>query len=184
MNNLIKIENKEIKVNIRGYLLDYIDLYELVSEMSYEVHKYGLSNLLDLVNLAKSITPKKKELPFLENSIRELILRNFQNGLSNEFDIHDLARSNLTKVIPGCKIIKRRNNPQHQPGLWISIGAEKIPVEVKLHDFDLKALEQLERYMQFYKSKKGVGVARSISIKLPSNIKFISIEELEGKHNE
>lgn len=192
MSNLIRIENGKLvvssrevsevkKININGYSLDYIELYELISKMSYEVSKYGLGNLLELIKIAKLITPKEKNIPFLENSVREIVLRNFENSLPTEFDIHNVVKENIHKVIGSCKIIKKQNHGKHQPDIWVNILGEEIPIEVKLKTFDGKALKQLRRYMEFYRTDKGICVARTLSVRLPENIRFISIKELEER---
>lgn len=184
MTNLINIENKDgqllTKVKIGGHLLDYIDLYEMVCEMSYKVHEHGLDNLLGLLHLAKSITPKEKNIPFLENSARETIFRNYQSSLPTEFDIHKLVQKNISKVIDNCAVFERINDAKHQPDVWIRANGYEIPVEVKLKNFDYKALKQLKRYMDFYNCKKGIAVASELTTILPKSIKFIAIKELEG----
>ena len=51
---------------------------------------------------------------------------------------------------------------------------------MKLNGFDGKALKQLERYMKVYKCEKGIAVGRTLNVKLPQNIEFVFLSELEG----
>lgn len=128
MNNLINIQNKSStetinisRVEIGGQFFDYIDLFELASKLSYEVSEYGLDNLLNLIRIAKSIVPKDKNVLFLEESVRQTIMKNFKDSLPTEFDIHNMARKRIHKVLEGSKVIKKKNCAKHQPDLWIQI---------------------------------------------------------------
>lgn len=95
------------RVMIGGKMMDYIDIYQLASELSYEIGKFGFENLMSLVEVAKAITPRDKRTLFLDQAVRELIMRNFMNSFPIEFDIHDLAKRNIHKVVSNCKLINR-----------------------------------------------------------------------------
>lgn len=187
MNELISVLNQDgnLVVSSReGRHLDYIGLYELASKKSYEVSKYGVSKLLSLVDLAKAITPEDKNLPFIEQSVRELILRNYMSSIPREKDIQSIVKENITKVFNECEVISRINDHRHQPDLWLVVQGEEVPVEIKLKKFNRKALEQLERYITFYKCNKGVAIAEKLTTKLPQNIKFISVMEFLSREEE
>jgi hypothetical protein len=59
-----------------------------------------------------------------------------------------------------------------QPDLLID---GKIPVEVKIGDFNASALRQLQRYMSKYKSERGVAVGKRLLVELPDGITFTEI---------
>lgn len=182
MSNLINITNQEGQLLVSSRevscTLDYLDLYELASKESYNVTKHGLDLLLELADLARVMTPEDKKIPFLDNAIRELIFRNFMSSIPKEIDIQEVAKRNISKVIEGCQIFNRINNHKHQPDLWVTVYGEEIPVEIKVSNFNYKALEQLKRYMKFYNCEKGVAIGEKLTTKLPKNIMFISIKEL------
>ena len=61
----------------------------------------------------------------------------------------------------------------------MQINNQYVPVEIKLHDFDLKALNQLSRYMNVYNCAYGIASAERLAVELPSNITFVSFKDLE-----
>lgn len=69
---------------------------------------------------------------------------------------------------------------RHRPDTWVLMDEENVPVEIKLGNFDHKALRQLRRYMAFYGSPKGIAVGAQLTTCLPNSITFISIDEIEG----
>lgn len=83
------------------------------------------------------------------------------------------------KYFPEYKLIRKKNNSKHIPDAWVEQDGEEIPVEMKLNDFDAKALKQLRRYINVYKKNKGIAIGRKLTVELPSDIRFISLEELE-----
>lgn len=165
-------------LDVGGHLLDYADLFDLISRMSYKVKEHGLQNLLTLIDVAKLLIPTNKNVPYLEQAVRELVLRNFQSSLDSEFDIQDLAKEKIVHLIEGSKVIDKTPDSKHMPDIWLEIEGKEIPVEVKLNKFDAKAKEQLARYVNFYESSKGVAVGRELTTELPNNMMFISIKEL------
>ena len=97
----------------------------------------------------------------------------------SEFKYHKLFKEKIEKLLPEYKLIKKKNNPRHIPDAWVERDGEEIPVEIKLNDFDQKALRQLRRYINVYKKNKGIAIGRKLTVDLPSDIRFISLEELE-----
>lgn len=102
----------------------------------------------------------------------------------NEFYYQSLFKKNVQKIINGCSVIQHLNNKNHIPDAWVSWQGEILPVEVKCHDFDKKALEQLLRYMRFYHTNMGIAVGRRLTAKIPNNIRFVSLKELEDAEHE
>ncbi|MGX7195215.1 hypothetical protein [Enterococcus olivae] len=187
MNNLVIMKDKQavtiqtqkngekfIKINDKHF--DYIDLLEFVCKASYTSD--DLNTLLATIDLARDIAPTDK-VGFLQQSVREIVLRNFDSKTFTEFDIHNLAKEKISSFISGCEVINHKNHPKHIPDMWVRIGRKEIPVEIKLRDFNLKARNQLERYMDFYGCEKGIAIGKRATTKLPENILFISIAELE-----
>ena len=96
----------------------------------------------------------------------------------NEFKYHKLFKQVYNKLNKGV-IVNRKNNTTDIPDAWVKRDNEYIPVEIKKYKFDNKALEQLNRYINTYKCKYGIAVAQELSVPLPNNIEFISIDELK-----
>lgn len=109
--------------------------------------------------------------------IREHIVRDFLNSQHSEKDVYTWFRFNFSHYVDDSwHIVKRKNNAKHIPDFWLSNNVEFAPVECKLHDFDIHALHQLERYMQFYNCSKGWAVAENLKVELPTYIKFIEVD--------
>ena len=56
---------------------------------------------------------------------------------------------------------------------------KKTPVEMKLREFDLKALNQLLRYMEVYDCENGIAIGEELKVVLPENITFIPLDEVK-----
>lgn len=97
----------------------------------------------------------------------------------NEFTYQDMFKRNYSKIGKG-KVVNLKTDGHNIPDAWIRRGDYILPVEVKLNGFDDKALKQLERYMKVYKCEKGIAVGRTLNVKLPRNIEFVFLSELEG----
>src|SRR5699024_1708766 len=97
----------------------------------------------------------------------------------SEFKYQKLFKDKVEILYPEYKLTTMKHNPEHIPDAWVEKSGEKIPVEVKLRSFDKAALRQLERYIEAFKTKEGIAVARDVTVELPENIRFISLEELE-----
>lgn len=98
---------------------------------------------------------------------------------SCEFHFQGLFNKYAHLLIKDCKVVKKPVSGKLIPDSWVEIGGEVMPVEVKKETFGKKALDQLERYISYYKTKGGIAVAKEIRVELPENILFISIDELE-----
>ena len=114
------------------------------------------------------------KIPFIYQACREKIIKNYDDVRVLEKDIYEWFNNNVIDILGvNYKIIKRKNNPKHIPDFWIENMDEICPVEIKLHNFDSKSLQQLQRYMDFYKCKKGIAVGKELSCEIPENVLFI-----------
>lgn len=111
----------------------------------------------------------------LRTAVVHLIIDAFQK---DEFYYHGLFNKYAHLVIPGCEVVERTSDGKNIPDSWIFLDGKYMPVEVKLHKFDKKAKNQLERYMRVYNTLMGVAVARELTVSLPDNIVFVGLEEL------
>lgn len=97
----------------------------------------------------------------------------------SEFSYHKLF-NDAYPTLYGGEIVEVKNDGKNIPDAWVRQEGVLIPVEIKLRKFDGAALKQLQRYMSVYSCGKGIAVAETLSTELPSNITFISVEELKS----
>lgn len=140
---------------------------------------YAYHNPHDITESLKRLDKCQNILmyPFLKHCVREHILRIWKDTQLKEYDLYDWFEDNFYKIFSNkFKTIPRNkiNEPHNQADAWIKYKDILIPVEIKLHDFNTKALLQLKRYMDFYKCKYGVAIANEQNCTLPKNILFIN----------
>lgn len=112
------------------------------------------------------------------NYLYGLVSKDFADrNQRKEFYYQELFKEKSEKLGYG-KIIEYRNDGFNKPDAWVEKNGEKIPVEVKLNDFDGKALNQLLRYMTVYKAKNGIAVGRNLKVGIPPNIMFVRTDDL------
>jgi len=187
MKELQVFKNKEFgqvrvieRNNTKTLLIDdeEIDKFKLLALAS----KIGIEDeeaAFNLLNIASILYHPEDDFAFNElyGAVATEIVR---NNIEREADIHCKFNKNVNKIFgANAKVVKIKNNARHIPDAWVDIDGEKIPVEIKLNKFGKNALIQLQRYMHFYKCAHGIAVAKKLTVKLPNNIIFISIDELE-----
>lgn len=99
----------------------------------------------------------------------------------NEYYYHAMFNKVYSKI-RRVKVIKNKSDGINIPDSWVERDGFIIPVEIKIREFDEKALNQLNRYIQTYGSKCGIAVGRTMSVDIPSNIEFISLSEMEDAY--
>lgn len=118
-----------------------------------------------------------KGVPFLDFCIRECLMFNNRQCKPTEKNVYEWFKSNYKNCLGSeWEIVKLKNHPKHLPDFWVNNGYYNVPVECKLHKFDDAALRQLQRYMKFYGSNRGIAVAHKLSVPLPKNITFVKYE--------
>jgi hypothetical protein len=94
-----------------------------------------------------------------------------------EYSIHSYFKNNIKDILGDTySLLNKKSNGKDIPDAWVGTDNTTIPVEIKRGDFDKKALRQLLRYLKSYNCNSGIAVGRSLMVKLPSNIKFLSCE--------
>lgn len=102
-----------------------------------------------------------------------------RRGIKHEFYYQQLFKVKSERLGYG-KVIERKSNRGGIPDAWVTKDGKDIPVEVKIDEFNQKALKQLLNYMDIYQTESGIAVARRLTVQLPDNIKFVPFSELEG----
>lgn len=178
MNQLTKmfeVVNKDGKpdfVLINGQNFNRYDLLALAADSdTKEIAR-------NILKLASHLFHWQEDDTFntLYGSVSIEIANDFKN---DEFSIHHRFNSRVKDLIgEQAKIVKRVNDIHHQPDSWVLHNGNYIPVEMKKEKFNQKALDQLQRYMDFYDSYFGIAVGSELTVGLPYNIKFISTKKL------
>lgn len=104
-----------------------------------------------------------------------------------EYVYQSMFCKNVDKLIPDAKCVNRKNDRHNIPDAWVELNGEDLPVEVKRYCFDKKALCQLQRYIDFFHTNGGIAVAEKLTVELPDNIVFISLDqvrEVAGKNEQ
>lgn len=76
-------------------------------------------------------------------------------------------------------IFDKQDLKPKRPDAWVLLGGSEIPVEMKLHDFNGKALAQLLNYMSMYGCSNGIAIGERLTVDIPENIVFIGIDKVK-----
>lgn len=178
---LVKPGDKKI-LTIEDVLKDFMEdltRIEKVLKGSYS-NPNDLSENLDGIENADRDNILSSYFPFIRHAISERVIGNFIDTQPSERDIHDWFRDNFKRILgEEYRIVDHKNNKNHIPDFWVTTPQDFkiVPVEIKLHSFDHKSLEQLKRYMNFYESDRGIAVGKKLKCELPENITFINYIE-------
>ena len=182
MSETIRIEVKVIEViGDTKYLLindEKINKFELLA-LASKISNEDKKTAWEVLKLASMLYHPEDDFAFNElyGAVAMDITR---KSIEREWDIYSRFDKKIKKLFgPNARVIKKKNSPRHMPDRWVSIEGNIMPVEIKLHKFDRRALSQLKRYMDFYNCTHGIAVAKSLDVKLPENITFISTDELK-----
>ena len=108
----------------------------------------------------------------------------WKNNLdTTEYSLHSKFNAVCEKMGIG-KLSYRKCERHNFPDSWVEIDNEIVPVEMKKAKFDRKALAQLQRYIEVYKTSKGVAVGDELTVELPDNIIFVSKKEVEKNYEQ
>lgn len=161
---------------------------------NYSLFLYGIA---DAVRNSKSLTYDNEKMNEIRDFVihylceiyreenifaREALIEEFQRSIATEFDIQEMFKFVANKC-HGLEILDKGNNGRDIPDVWVKQDYEPIPVEVKLKDFNKKALRQLQRYMDRYMCERGIAVAEKLTTQLPENIEFVSRNSLIRIYN-
>ncbi|MBS7699162.1 MULTISPECIES: hypothetical protein [unclassified Chelatococcus] len=147
-------------------------LLELAAKMSFSNPKAALDMIGEI--------PASPEFTFLRMSVIALIYTNSKSSLPREWEIRDKFCKNISQYLPGARRIQCALDKNHIPDLFIRFNDQEMPVEIKRHAFDERALQQLQRYMTVYGCNAGIAVAPRLRCALPANITFVQVDE--GSH--
>lgn len=172
-----------------GFVLGQSDCIRKVDIQNQKLASDIISAYIDLVELEKCIgkncfDEKYNEVCKKNGNIENfysiavrLMFENVRETWKNEFHYQNLFKEKCESLGYG-KPITRKSNLKDIPDAWVERNGEEIPVEVKLRDFNESALNQLLRYISSYKTKRGIAVGEKLTVELPENIEFVSLDQL------
>lgn len=171
----LRTEKNETDYYVNGERINRFKLLALASRCENEKDAWNLLHIASMLYRGLG----DSTFNILYGDVAFNITREFTK---TEFYYQRLFIENVKKIFgENASIAENKNDSKNIPDAWITINSEKIPVEVKLSDFNMKALKQLERYINAYSCKKGVAVAKSCSIVLPNNIMFVPFSMFTDK---
>lgn len=120
------------------------------------------------------------DLPWVKQCVHETVLHWYLLSRPSERDVYSWFIKNYKSKLGDCfEIIDKRTDRKNIPDFWVTDGCFDYPVECKLHEFDAKALNQLQRYMEAYKCSRGIAVGASLTAKLPDSIMFVAFDDAD-----
>lgn len=171
---LLFIDKKLNEIVINGITYSKFDLLALAAR------RENKKSAIDILQLASKLFHWQDDPTFntIYGAVAMLIT---MENIENEATIYSLFSKNVKNVLgEDVAIVKRKNDNRHIPDFWVETKNGVIPIEIKYRDFNLKALHQLSRYISFYGATGGIAVGRNLTVELPENITFVSIEALGG----
>lgn len=182
MNEIIKINNHDVKVKeYKGQRVvtfdgKEIDKYRTLSEA---IDAESIKEAYDFLKIASLFKGEKTFDSLYFATLNTITDRRMSEEKGkNEFYYQDLFNRIYPKI-SNAKIITFEDDRKNIPDSWVMENGEIIPVEVKKSDFGETALKQLQRYIKAYKCKYGISVGRALKARLPKNIKFVALSQLE-----
>lgn len=162
----INIQNQKLMLDIVSAYMDLVSLEKDIGEADFE-EKYN------------EVCKKNGKIESFSIIAARLMFENIRETSKNEFYYQKLFKEKCESLGYG-KPTTRKSNLKDIPDAWVERNGEKIPVEVKLRDFNESALDQLLRYISSYKAKRGIAVGEKLTVELPANIEFVSLDQLKA----
>ena len=177
----IDIENLQYETKIENGILYYyingikIDKFDLLAAATNEL---SLERAIEIINVADhlfGVSPTDYTYFSLRNCVYENIM--WEKSSKTELYYQCVFKSHIKEILGNeYELINKTSDNKNIPDAWVSCNNKVIPVEMKVGDFDSKALKQLLRYMDKYNSNNGIAIGKNLTTETPNNIQFISID--------
>ena len=103
---------KEFKINkedIKKEFLNYEDIYELVSRLSYIQHYFmNITNMFNLIEYASKIKPKESNTTYIEQAIINQVIKHFNDCKPKEKDIYEKFKFAIDKILLDCEVLNKK----------------------------------------------------------------------------
>lgn len=162
----INIQNQKLASDIINAYIDLVELEKCIGKNCFD-EKYN------------EVCKKNGNIENFYSIAVRLMFENVRETWKDEFYYQNLFKEKCESLGYG-KPITVKSNLKDIPDAWVERNGEKIPVEVKLRDFNEHALNQLLRYISSYKAKRGIAVGEKLTVELPDNIEFVSLDQLRA----
>lgn len=90
-----------------------------------------------------------------------------------EADLQKKVEGDLDAYIPGAALEDVKTSRHHVPDMFVRVNDNVVPVEIKLGNFDQKAVAQLRRYIDHYGASHGYAIGKKLTGKLDSDMTFV-----------
>lgn len=168
----------DIELRDESDITKRIEILATVIEESFEEPNTALK----LLNAYNKLYPcQSDEMNMITVATTLITHRNLVETFPKERDYYKIFDDKI-KEFQDSKIfiIEKKNHPKHIPDRWMNIYSNIIPVEFKLNSFNGSALKQLQRYIKFYNCDYGIAIGSRLTIKLPDNIWFIALSDINN----
>ena len=181
----IDIENLQYETKVENGVLYYyvnsikIDKYDLLAAASNESSLERALEIIEVADHLFGVSPTDYTYFSLRNCVYENIM--WEKSSRTELYYQDVFKKHIKEILGNnYELVKKTSDNRNIPDAWVSCNNEIIPVEMKIGNFDGKALKQLLRYMNKYDTKNGIAIGRQLAIEIPSNIQFIPIDVVKS----
>lgn len=174
----LKSLQHEIKITSDG-LYHYvngvkIDKYDLLAAASNELSVEGALEIIEIADYLYGTSNEDYTYFSLRNCVYENIM--WEKSSRTELYYQSVFKSHIKEILgDDYELIKKTSDNKNIPDAWVCYNNKMIPVEMKIGNFDDKALKQLFRYMNKYNANDGIAIGDKLTVELPNNIRFIPI---------
>ncbi|PTF40660.1 hypothetical protein BUY11_10705 [Staphylococcus chromogenes] len=143
----------------------------------YGIRQHGNSGTIFTALFVSYVNDDPSKIDNLQK-VFNLLLHSINNAFG-ELYFQRIFDENYQEIIKNSEKIDKKYDKKNIPDNYLLVNGKETPVEMKLNNFDLKALNQLTRYMKTYNCEQGIAIAEKLTVLLPSNIKFIPLKEIK-----
>lgn len=181
----INLENLQYETKMENGTLYYyingikIDKYDLLAAATNELSLERSLEIIDVADHLFGISPIDYTYFSLRNCVYENIM--WEKSSRTELYYQGVFKKHVKEILGNdYELIKKTSDNKNIPDAWVNYNGEMIPVEMKIGDFDDKALRQLFRYIDKYDAKKGIAIGGKLLVEIPENIQFISLSVVKS----
>ena len=180
----IDIDNLKYEIKIENNILYYyindikIDKYDLLAAASNES---SIERALEIIEVADYLYGEINDYTYssLRNCVYENIM--WERVSKTELYYQSIFKNHIKDILgDDYNLVEKTSDNKNIPDAWVSFNNEIVPVEMKICNFDSKALKQLQRYISKYNVKYGIAIGNKLTVDLPTNIHFIPLSIIKN----
>ena len=143
-------------------------------------NEHSVETAFEIIDVADHLFGMLSDYSYV--SLRNCVYENIVQHECSKTELYyqSVFKNNVKEILGDeYEIIKKSSDNKNIPDAWVSYSGEIIPVEIKIHEFDKKALKQLLRYMTKYETKHGIAIGERLTVDLPNNIVFVEMSVIK-----